>query len=186
MRNAKSRIRSTKGKPARFSEKLSDSLNDIAAVVREHQQMIDSIQDVALELATAIGTLHTLTVKYAGTANKVLDGVLPIVQNLPIVPKNVRDLLVNLERWTQRIMDNNVKTAAAITDVQIGLETGDVSRLRQQAAQLQNVTKNTYRFVASKLARLVAIFEDQPDWRSNEAMRFANAIFEIALVGEVH
>ena len=55
------------------------------------------IQEVALELTTSISTMHALTVKYAGIANGILDGLLPIVRNLPIVPKKVLDMLVNLE-----------------------------------------------------------------------------------------
>jgi hypothetical protein len=131
----------SKGNYVRFSDKLSDSLTDIAGMVQQHQSMIDSIQEVALELTAAIGTLHTITVKYAGSINQFLDMVLPVIQNLPIIPKKGRDLLVNLERWTQKIIDNNAKTATAIADVKSGLQTGDVSRLKGQAAALQNVTK---------------------------------------------
>jgi hypothetical protein len=36
-----------------------------------------------------IGSLHTLLVKYAGIANKIFDGLLPIARGLPIVPKNI-------------------------------------------------------------------------------------------------
>lgn len=133
----------------RFSDKLSGSLNNIADMVQEHQTMIDSIQEVALELTEAIGSLHVLTVKYAGTANQFLDLVLPVVQNLPIIPQKARDLLVNLERWTQQIIDSNAKTASAISDVKMGLKTGDVNRLKDHAAELQGVTKILTSLVAS-------------------------------------
>lgn len=125
----------------RFSDKLSDSLTDIAGMVQQHQSMIDTIQDVALELTTAIAALHSVTVRYATTANQFLDVILPVVQNLPIIPAKARTLLVNLERWTQRIIDNNVKTATAIADVRTGLQTGDVNRLRGHAVELQGVTR---------------------------------------------
>lgn len=124
----------------KFSDKLTDSLNDITRMIDEHKTMIDSIQDIALELTNSIGTLHTLTVKYAGIANKILDGLLPIVKGLPIIPKNIVAMLVNLESITQKIIDNNAKTAKTIADVQLGLRTGDVNKIKGHTGELQNVT----------------------------------------------
>ena len=95
----------------KFSDKLTDSLNDITKMIEEHKAMIDSVQEIALELTNSIGTLHTLTVKYAGIANNILDGLLPIAKGLPIIPKNIVDLLVNLESITQKIIDTNAQTS---------------------------------------------------------------------------
>ena len=124
----------------KFSDKLTDSLNDINRMINENKEMIDSIQEVALGLTDAMGSLHTLTVKYAGIANAILDALLPIVKNLPIIPKKVTDLLVNLEAITQKIIDNSQKTSKTITDVNLGLKTGDVSKLKGHAAELKSVT----------------------------------------------
>jgi hypothetical protein len=125
----------------KFSDSLTDSLNDITRMINEHKGMIDSIQELALELTTSIGTLHTLTVKYATIANNILDNLLPIVRNLPIIPKNVLDLLTNLEAMTQRIIDSSATTNKTIADVQTGLKTGDVNRLKGHAGELQALTK---------------------------------------------
>lgn len=80
--------------------------------------------------------------KYAGIANNILDGLLPIVRNLPIIPKNITQLLVNLEAMTQKIIDNQVSTTKTITDVQAGLKTGDVNKIKGHAGALQNVTRS--------------------------------------------
>jgi hypothetical protein len=131
-------------KPAsmvKFSDKLTDSLTDITKMIDEHKTMIDSIQDIALELTNSIGTLHTLTVKYAGIANNILDGLLPIAKGLPIIPKNILEMLINLESMTQKIIDNNAQTAKTISDVQSGLKTGDVNKIKGHAGELQNVTR---------------------------------------------
>jgi hypothetical protein len=112
--------------------------------------MIDSIQEVSLELTNAIGALHGITVRYAGTANQVLDFILPMIKNLPIVPKNVRDLLINLERWTQKIIDTNAGTARAISDVQSGLQNGDISKLRGHTKELQGVTRSLSTLLGTK------------------------------------
>ncbi len=65
------------GEVVRFSDKLTDSLQNITAMIDEHKGMIDAIQDVGIQLTSAFGTLHTLTVKYASIVNGVLDLLLP-------------------------------------------------------------------------------------------------------------
>jgi hypothetical protein len=137
----------TKAVPAKtvsyvkFSDKLTGSINDIVKIIEQNKEMIDSIQEVALELTSSIGSLHTLTVKYARTANQILDVLLPIIKNVPIVPANVKTMLINLEAVTQKIIDNETNTSKTITDVQSGLRTGDANKLKAHAGQLQAVTK---------------------------------------------
>lgn len=125
----------------KFSDKLTNSITDIAKIIEQHKEMIDSIQEVAIELTSSIGSLHSLTVKYARTANQILDVLLPILKNLPIIPKNIMQMLVNLESITQKIIDNEVATSKTITDVNAGLKTGDANKLKAHAGQLQAVTK---------------------------------------------
>ena len=125
----------------KFSDKLTGSINDIVKIIEQNKEMIDSIQEIALELTSSIGSLHTLTVKYARTANGILDVLLPILKNLPIVPKNVMQMLVNLESITQKIIDNEVSTSKTITDVRSGLQTGDANKLKAHSGQLKDVTK---------------------------------------------
>ena len=125
-----------------FSAKLTGSLDQISNMIHENARMIDLIQEVALELTNSIGTLHTLTVRYAGIANSILDVLLPILRGLPLIPKNVMDLLVNLERLTQQIIDNQAGTARTIADVQTGLSTGDVTKLQSHAGELQDLTRS--------------------------------------------
>jgi len=125
----------------KFSDKLTDSITDITKIIEQNKEMIDSIQEIAIELTSSIGSLHTLTVKYARTANRILDVLLPILKNLPIIPKNVMDLLVSLESITQKIIDNEASTSKTITDVRSGLNTGDVNKIKGHADQLKMVTK---------------------------------------------
>ena len=102
----------------KFSDKLTDSFNDIGRMIQDHKNMIDAIQEIALELTNSIGSLHTLTVKYAGIANNI-----------------------NLEAITQKIIDNQAATSKTITEVQSGLKTGDVNKIKGHAGALQNVTR---------------------------------------------
>lgn len=125
----------------RFSSKLTGSLDQISKMIEDNAKMIDSIQEVALELTGSIGALHTLTVKYAGIANQVLDLFLPIMQKIPLIPPKLTQFAVDLEKMTQKIIDNQAATNKTITDVRSGLQTGDVSKLQTHAGELQNLTK---------------------------------------------
>lgn len=131
----------------KFSDKLTGSINDITKIIEQHKEMIDTIQEVAIELTSSIGSLHALTVKYARIANNILDTLLPILKNLPLIPKNVMDLLVSLESITQKIIDNEASTSKTITDVRSGLNTGDVNKIKGHAGQLQAVTKTLTSFI---------------------------------------
>jgi hypothetical protein len=134
-------VSTSPAKFTRFSTKLTGSLDQITKMIEENARMIDLIQEVALELTNAIGSLHTLTVKYAGTANAILDVLLPILRSVPLIPGNVMELLVNLERLTQQIIDGQASTSKTISEVQTGLKTGDVSKLQGHADDLQNLTR---------------------------------------------
>ena len=133
--------KTSSGSIVKFSDQLTKSVTDVAQIIEQHKGMIDSIQEIALELTTSIGTLHTLTVKYARTANGILDVLLPILRNLPIIPKNVMQMLVTLEATTQTLIDNEVSTSKTITDVQSVLRTGDVNKIKGHAGQLQTVPR---------------------------------------------
>lgn len=126
----------------RFSAKLTGSLAQISKMIEENAKMIDLIQEVALELTNAIGTLHVLTVKYAGAANAILDVLLPILRGLPLIPKNVMEMLINLEKLTQQIIDGQADTNKTIAEVQTGLKTGDVTKLQSHAGELQKLTRS--------------------------------------------
>ena len=124
----------------KFSDKLTDSLEDITKMINEHKEMIDVIQDVALQLTDTFDNLHALLVKYAGQANKILDAVLPLAKKLPVIPKNVTSLLVDLEKYTQKIIDNDATTAKTISEVQSGLKSGDVSKLKGHTGDLKKLS----------------------------------------------
>ena len=128
------------GEVVRFSDKLTDSLQNITAMIDEHKGMIDAIQDVGIQLTSAFGTLHTLTVKYASVVNGVLDLLLPWFKKIPLVPPKLLELATRVERITQAIIDSSKNTSKAITDVNQGLKTGNVEQLRGHSSELQKVT----------------------------------------------
>jgi uncharacterized coiled-coil DUF342 family protein len=137
----KSRRIVKKDDSTKFSEKLTQSLDDIGKMIEGHKEMIDSIQEVAIELTGTFITLHNLTVKYAKKANDILDAIIPITNNLPIVPKKIKTLLWDMEKYTQNIIDDSKETAKTIKDVNLGLKTGNIEKLKSHTGDLKSVTK---------------------------------------------
>jgi hypothetical protein len=95
----------------KFSTKLTGSLDQISKMIEDNAKMMDSIQEVALELTGSIGVLHALTVKYAGMANQVLDVLLPLMQKIPHVPPKLTQFATDLEKLTQKIIDGQAATS---------------------------------------------------------------------------
>ena len=72
--------------------------------MNEHKVMIDAIQDVGIQLTDAFGTLHALTLRYAGIVNGALDVLLPWLKRIPIVPPQFVEFSTRMERITQQII----------------------------------------------------------------------------------
>jgi hypothetical protein len=125
----------------KFSDKLTGSLNEITRMIQVNKDMIDSVQEMALELTTVFGTLHTLTLKYARMANAILDVVVPIMAKIPLVSPNVIKIASDMEKLTQKIIDNSSGTEKVIQDVKVGLVNADVPKLKAHTGELQKVTK---------------------------------------------
>lgn len=138
---AKPRRTVKKSNSTKFSAMLTQSLDDIGGMIEGHKDMIDSIQEVAIELTDTFLTLHNLTVKYAKKANDILDAILPIVGNLPLIPKSVKKLLTDMEKYTQNIIDDSKETSKTIKDVNVGLKTGNIAKLKSHSGDLKKVTK---------------------------------------------
>ena len=127
------------GKYIKFSDKLTDSLEDITGMINRHKDMIDAIQELGIQLTGAFDTLHTVTVKYAGVVNGVLDILLPLIEKIPLFPARFVEMARSMERITQQIIDNSATTTKTIRAVNDGLRNGDVERLRGHSMEMQNV-----------------------------------------------
>ena len=124
-----------------ISRRLTGSIDQISDVIKENAKLMDTVQEVGIELTNSISTLHSLTVKYAGVANSILDVVAPVLSRVPLIPKQASDMMTKLERVTQKIIDAQASTGRTIADVHNGLTTGNVTKLRSQAGELKKLTR---------------------------------------------
>lgn len=125
-----------------LSQRLTGSIDQIGDLIKENAKLMDTVQEIGIELTHSIGTLHSLTVKYAGVANSILDVITPVLDNLPLIPKKAMSTLNKMERLTQKIVDDQAGTSKTIADVQLGLMTGDVTKLGNHSGDLKKLTRS--------------------------------------------
>jgi hypothetical protein len=129
----------------RFSDKLAGSLEDISRIIEENRATMDSIQEIGLELAQAAGTLQATASRYVGMVDGLLETAVPIMRNIPLVPARTLELVEDLQDLANTIMDATTTADRVITDVEDGLQTGDITKISAHTGDLQKMTKTLQR-----------------------------------------
>jgi hypothetical protein len=125
----------------RFSDKLAGSLEDISRIIEENKATMDSIQEIGLELAQAAGTLQATASRYVGMVDGLLETAVPIMRTIPLVPPRTLELVEDLQNLANTIMDVSAKADRVITDVEDGLQTGNITKINAHTGDLQKMTK---------------------------------------------
>ena len=126
----------------KFSDKLTDSLEEITRVIQENKETLDSIQDVSLQLVRVANTLEAITTKYAGLVNSVLENAVPILSNIPLVSKKVIGILDEVQEFTGNVLEISTMVGGVIDDVEEGLAKADVVKLQSRSGDLKKITRS--------------------------------------------
>jgi hypothetical protein len=135
------------GKPAaagekdfvHFSDKLTDTLEDVTKSVEENKAIIDTVQELGIDLSHTIASLAVTAVKYAKMVDSMLDMVVPVLDSIPLVPQKTVDFLNKVRSLADKIV-NTCETSQRIAgDVEGGLTRGDVNKLKEHSGELKNV-----------------------------------------------
>ena len=126
----------------KFSDKLTDSLEEITRVIQENKETLDSIQDVSLQLVRVANTLEAITTKYAGLVNSVLENAVPILSNIPLVSKKVIGILDEVQEFTGNVLEISTMVGGVIDDVEDGLAKADVVKLQSRSGGLKKLTRS--------------------------------------------
>jgi hypothetical protein len=81
--------RKTKKNYVHFSDKMTEALQNINEVIVDNRSTLDSIQDMAVELTRSVQVLEKASVKYISMVDGILEQVIPIMKNIPLVPKKL-------------------------------------------------------------------------------------------------
>jgi len=124
-----------------LSDKLVGALTNISDTIVDNKDTIDTIQELGINLTRTISSLSITAVKYAKFVDSFLDTVEPILTKLPILPKNVMDLIKKIHNIANQIITTGDSSKLLAADVESGLVSGDLMKLKTKAPELQTLTK---------------------------------------------
>jgi len=143
----KKRVKRGQQSYVRFSDKLAGGLDDISRIIEENKATMDSMQEIAIALAGAAGSLQATASKCVGMVDRLLDTAAPILRNIPLVPTQTMKTIENLQKLANNIIDVCATADRVITDVDAGLQTADVTKINVHTGDLQKMTKTLQRIL---------------------------------------
>jgi methyl-accepting chemotaxis protein len=135
------------GAYVKFSDKLTESWEDVNRIIQENKATLDAIQETALELTKIAGALEAIATKYAKMVNSVLDTAVPVLKNIPLMNEKILGIVTDVEEFAENILDICTKADRVIQDVEAGLTAADVSKLKGHVGELGNMTKAMRRII---------------------------------------
>jgi hypothetical protein len=134
-------IQQTRGEYVHFSDKITGALKNIGDVIEDNRGTLDSIQDMAVQLTRTIISLRAVVMRYVEAADNVLEKIVPIMENLPIIPDKVMDFARDARMWAQKISDASDLVEKVLPGVERSLTTADISGLQASAGEVANLTR---------------------------------------------
>ena len=123
-----------------FSDKMTEALQNINHVIDDNRSTMDSIQDMAVELTRSVQVLESAAVKYIRLVDGVLEQVIPVMKNIPLVPKKLLALFVKIEATTTKFLEACEMAEKVLPGVEEGLTTADMTKLQASTGEVQRLT----------------------------------------------
>jgi len=124
-----------------FSDKLTGTLEEVTRSIEENKVVIDTVQELGIDLSHTIASLAVNAVKYAKIVDSMLDTVVPILDNIPLVPQKTVDFLEKVRNLAGKIVDSCETSQRIAGDVEGGLTKGDVNKLKEHSGELKNLIR---------------------------------------------
>lgn len=135
-----------------FSDKMTDALQNINKVIVDNRTTLDSIQDMAVELTRSVQVLEKAAVRYIRLVDGVLEQVIPVMKNIPLVPKGILNLFVKIEATTTKFLTACELAEKVLPGVEEGLTTADMTKLQASTRDVQRLT-NTLQSLVGEMEK---------------------------------
>jgi hypothetical protein len=123
-----------------FSDKMTEALQNINKVIVDNRSTLDSIQDMAVELTRSVQVLEKAAVKYIRMVDGVLEQAIPVMKNIPLVPKKILALAVKIEATTTKFLAACELAEKVLPGVEEGLTTANMTKLQASTVDVQRLT----------------------------------------------
>jgi hypothetical protein len=105
-------------------------------LIRENEELIDSIQEVAIKLTDTVSALQSLMFKHSEQISAVLESAAPVLANLPLIGAIDFSRAQNVNRF---IVNSTEKSREVIHDVRNALVVCDIGKLKEYGMELENL-----------------------------------------------
>nr|WP_281723017.1 hypothetical protein [Nitrosomonas nitrosa] len=107
--------------------------------IRENKELVDAVQQTAIEATELALNLQALAFKHADQMAQIIQTVRPLMKNLPVVGKYADSPnLVHAQDLSEAIVDTTQTLNEIVTDIQTALISSDASGLKKYLARLEN------------------------------------------------
>jgi hypothetical protein len=120
---------------------MTGALKNISNVIEDNRGTLDSIQDMAVQLTRTIISLRAVVMRYVETADNVLEKIVPIMENLPIIPDKVMDIAHDAQGWAKKISEASDLVEKVLPGVERSLTMADIGGLQASAGEVANLTR---------------------------------------------
>ena len=105
--------------------------------IQQNKELIDTIQQTAIEMTEFAYTLQALTFKHADQVSTVIQVVRPQIRNLPIIGKYAdSEAMTKVETLSSNIVYSAQKAKEVIVDLEKALINSDPNNLKKYLEQL--------------------------------------------------
>jgi hypothetical protein len=122
-----------------FSDKLTGTLEEVTRAIEENKAVIDTVQELGIELSHTIASLSVTAVKYVRVVDSMLDTIVPILDSIPLVPQKTKDFLDHVRSLTDKLVSSCETSQRIASDVEGGLTRGEVTKLKTHSVELKSV-----------------------------------------------
>ncbi len=109
-------------------------------MIVDNRSTLDSIQDMAVELTRSVQVPEKASVKYIRLVDGVLEQVIPIMRNFPLVPKKLLALFVKIEATTTKFLAAYELAEKVLPGVEEGLTTANMTKVQASTGEVQRLT----------------------------------------------
>ncbi|MDX9851313.1 MAG: hypothetical protein RBT01_12450 [Anaerolineaceae bacterium] len=109
-------------------------------MIVDNRSTLDSIQDMAVELTRSVQVPEKASVKYIRLVDGVLEQVIPIMRNFPLVPKKLLALFVKIEATTTKFLAAYELAEKVLPGVEEGLTTANMTKVQASNGEVQRLT----------------------------------------------
>lgn len=125
-----------------------------ARLIKENKETMDAIQEIGIELTSAIGTLQAFTFKHIQHVDKILQTAVPLLASIPVIGRKMDAMGLSEARDVSKaIVSFSTSAETVVREVEHALIDPDPARLKSYVGDIKHLTQNIREALAASNIR---------------------------------